>query len=883
MIFAPACFALLGVSLSTAIAGERALYADAVGLIEDRYLRIEQVSAAEALREAAEAAEAAIPWLIVDPAGPNGVVLRHGMRGELGRVELAGGDRAVLGDLPAALVVLEDTLRGAGDPLPDDIDLPVELLRGVTRALDRHSSVLAGERLQSFDVRVRGSVSGIGAKIGLVDGELTVKEVYAGSPAALGGLVAGDVILRVDDVSTLGMPVSRAVERIRGPAGSTVTVRVRHTDAAGVATEYDLGLPRRDVAIPNVSWSKLPSGVGVLTIDHFSENTERLVAEGLRALRADAPPLVGLVLDLRGDAGGSLIQAARTVDTFVDRGLVLRTAGREGVILPDLVDHYEARPEPDDALDLPMAVLVDDGSASASEIVAGALSRLGRAVLVGQRTYGKGTVQKLFPLREGKDPVRFKLTIAEYRLEGDTPVADVGLAPDAWVDRAVLGKNGASLPEGVPAARRVMSVELRPGWVEGSAAEDPGDTALILAERALLGARGPDRAALLASLDAVSAAMAEEEDARLLAAMRSRAIDWRPLPPDAPRVGLEELGDAPPPVHAVLRVEGEPVAGALGTVTATVRAEAGHSLYRARLRLKAQDPSSPWDGLVLPLGALAVDEQRTATASVALPRTLRARQDAIDVVIEAEGYPTSALAPMRVTTLGAPEPVVAATLRSSPSESGARVELTLNNTGALALTGIVVRFASPEDTRIELAERQLDLGTLAAGASAEGALGLRLAAGYSPDTLDLSLVVEAVELERALVLPVSVPTRGRLLHAAAPRLQSSAPLVGPAGPLSLELHAEDDQKVTSLTLWQGGDKIAWQQGDGRSLRLNQPLSLGPGSNRLTAQATDDQGATTRMSWVVLGEADGVGAVEAPEARTPEARTPEARTPEARMP
>lgn len=829
-------------ALSLAQAGQRPLYAAATRLIDEHYLWVERLDAARATEEAAEAAEEAIPWLIATPV-EGAISLRHGSEGEFARVPLPG---PALAELPDALERLEDAILKEGTALPDDLELSVELLRGAARALDRPSVVLAGERLDRFDERIRGTTSGVGARVGLVDGELTVKSIFEGSPAERGGLRTGDVILRIDGVSTLGMPVSRAVERIRGPEDSEVRLVVRRAGTGGPA-ELELALVRAEMVLPNVRWER-EGAVGVIAIDHFSDRTESLLLEALTELEA-AGPLAGVVLDLRGNTGGSMIQAARTVDLFLQGGLVVRTAGRGGAPVDGLLHEIHARPG-GDRLDLPLAVLIDDQSASASEIVAGALQAHGRALLLGDRSYGKGTVQKIYTLRGGEAPVRLKLTVAEYRLEGDLPVAEVGLTPDLFTQTAVFGRNGVSLPEpAAPGQRALVFVDERPGWREEVAVPERGDALRAFGIALVEGAEGADRPAMARALERALAAARAEEERRLVESFAARGVDWQSGGGAAPTA--EAFSAGPPPVQVTLRFEDAPAPGARVRLLAEVRATGEAPLHRVRLRLSTEDEDLPWDDVILPIGALGPGEQRSGAATVAVPLGEARRQDQIEVRLEAEELPTLALAPLVAEIAGRAPPRLGARAALAPREDHQEVVVALTNHGPGALTGLRARLAWPELEGVELLAREAAEPALGAGETTTLRLPLRLGADAGAE-LPLELIVDAEQLVRPLTLPLALPRSGEPVEVAPPRLRVEAPLAALPGPLMVRVEAEDEQGLADLSLWQGGQKLAWAEGGGRQLRLEVPLTLAEGSTVIFARVHDLEGVETVERVLVRG-------------------------------
>ena len=295
-------------------------------------------------------------------------------------------------------------------------------LEGMVRGLDPHSAWLDADGVRAFHEDAEGRFAGVGMALGQRGCALTVLEVLPDTPAAGASVRVGDRVRAVDGQDAQRLTSTEVIERIRGPVDTTVTLTLEGEDG-----RRDLTLTRARVSVDPVDARRLPGDVALVRIRAFQTGTASRVSEALRRL-AQAAPLQGLLLDLRDNPGGLLRQGVAVADLFVEDGLIVRTAGRDpgrtraynghaGAVLPKL----------------PMLVLINRGSASASEIVAGALQDRGRARLIGARSYGKGSVQVLFPLTGGAG---VKLTVARYTTPSGRSIDGVGLTPDLPVDGA---------------------------------------------------------------------------------------------------------------------------------------------------------------------------------------------------------------------------------------------------------------------------------------------------------------------------------------------------------------------------------------------------------------------------------------------------------------
>jgi carboxyl-terminal processing protease len=308
----------------------------------------------------------------------------------------------------------------------DDVDdhaLMEKAIRGMVAALDPHSAYLDSEEFDEIRLSTMGSYPGVGIEVVAEDGVVKILRPIEGSPAQQAGLRPGDEIVRIDD-SDVGADLAGAIARMRGSAGSVVTLTVRREGTPGVR-QY--ALRRAQVEVHSVSQQTLEPGYGYLRITSFTETTAQDVDRAVLRLKRDNPAGIrGLVLDLRNNPGGVLEAGVAVADDFLDAGVIVTADGRT----PEARFRMDATPG--DLIDgAPLVVLVNGGSASASEIVAGALKDHGRALLVGRRTYGKGSVQTVMPLSHGG---AVKLTTSRYFTPSGASIHGKGIIPDIVED-----------------------------------------------------------------------------------------------------------------------------------------------------------------------------------------------------------------------------------------------------------------------------------------------------------------------------------------------------------------------------------------------------------------------------------------------------------------
>jgi carboxyl-terminal processing protease len=301
----------------------------------------------------------------------------------------------------------------------NDHELIEKAIRGMVAALDPHSAFLDSEEFEEIRLSTMGAYPGVGIEVVAEDSAVKILRPIDGSPADLAGMQPGDLIVKIDDVD-VGADLAGAITRMRGPAGSLVKLAVRRP-STGEMKEFSLRRAR--VEVRSVMQQALEPGYGYVRITSFSETTSDDVSRAVATLKRDNPTgLKGLVLDLRNNPGGVLEAGVAVADAFLDSGLIVSADGRTNdsqfrmdATAGDLLDGAE------------LVVLVNGGSASASEIVAGALRDHGRAALIGHKTYGKGSVQTVMPLSRGG---AIKLTTSRYFTPSGASIQTKGIIPD---------------------------------------------------------------------------------------------------------------------------------------------------------------------------------------------------------------------------------------------------------------------------------------------------------------------------------------------------------------------------------------------------------------------------------------------------------------------
>jgi carboxyl-terminal processing protease len=390
--------------------------------------------------------------------------------------------RGVLAEKPSALgadlpwqdarmlaAVLERVKHDYVNPV-DDHQLLQAAIRGMVASLDPYSAYLDGDEYDEVKISSSGRYSGVGLELSIEDEQVVVIAPFDGSPAALAGIRSGDIIVTIDGIPVNTSTLADTIGRMRGEEGTSVKIGIMRE---GNAEPMQFTLKRSRVELHSVSAQTLESGYGYVRISQFSETTGDDLIAALKDLRKQhhGAPLKGLVLDMRDNPGGVLEAAVSVADTFLDSGVIVTARGRT----PD--SKFEMDATPGDALNgAPIVVLVNGGSASAAEIVAGALKDQHRAKLMGRTTFGKGSVQTIIPLSDDR---AVKLTTSLYYTPSGASINHRGIAPDIELERdpkppAIPPPADAPLLQRDPEVRRALeelkvSPSARPGAVTTAA------------------------------------------------------------------------------------------------------------------------------------------------------------------------------------------------------------------------------------------------------------------------------------------------------------------------------------------------------------------------------------------------------------------------------
>lgn len=776
-------------------------------------------------------------------------------------------------------------------------------INGMLSTLDPHSVLLPPDAAREMDAENQGEFGGLGITIEMdeSDGRLRIVEPYPETPASRAGLRSGDHILRIDGESTVNLGLDEAVTRLRGPVGAPVELEIARD---GTPAPFPVRLLRQLIPYNETKGRLLDGSIGYISIESFNERTDADLHRWLGELTRDAGGrLAGLVLDLRGNPGGYLNQAVKVADAFLESGEIVSTIDRNG----RQADREEANRAAEPLY--PIAVLVDANSASASEIVAGALRYNERAVIIGERSFGKGSVQNLHPFY---DDSKLKLTISKYLTAGDRSLQAVGIPADIEMEDAYVPADladdgvylftGDSLRREADLDRALERVTLQidpPAYrVRYLAREEPGedDPVLSFARDVVDAASGWRRSDVLSSAAAVVARHQRLGNDAVAAALGARGIDWRAGPP-LPR-------GAPLPVSVRIEVVDGSVATAGQTeqIAVTVENTGSTPLYRvAAVASDLRAPSHLRSGLLdrqeYLFGYLAPGEKRTATQEITVPSGWPSEHASIRLAIHDAGREPIGVVPAEIEFAAVPVPALTWRWRATDAAHGdgdgildpgeaIDLELTVTNIGERPSTDAFARVRNHARTRLDLVK-----GTLLPGEPAPGCEGLSCPRALAPgaswtgsfalavhgatgdlEPIEIGLDVgdggafdnaafwretpvggyeqnETVTLTFGSELPSGDERRPPVID-----VTRAAALVVDAPRAALSGAVRDDHGLAHVMVFVGDDKVFLETGGDatpiRSLPFTVDAELAAGANVVTVVATDDQGLRTTRSAVI---------------------------------
>ncbi|MCP4600212.1 MAG: PDZ domain-containing protein [Proteobacteria bacterium] len=668
-------------------------------------------------------------------------------------------------------------------------------------SLDPHSNALPPEIFKELRMEIAGEFGGLGIRITTdrrppCHGNLTVVDVFDNTPASRSGLKPGDQIIRIEGESTVNITTSEAAQRLRGPPGSSVRIQIRRTDG----TNRTLNVQREMVSIDSVEWKMLDDKVGYVLLRAFQNNSLDQFRAALKSLQDLKSK--GLILDLRDNPGGSLPVAIDIVDSFISSGTIVKTAGRNG----EKLEVNNANADGTEAL-YPIAVLINSNSASAAEILAGALRNHSRALLVGETTFGKGSVQFLQPIPDGG---ALKLTSAQYLTPGDISIQAVGVAPDViFVPYTVdlrnmdLGRANLRFSEAdlehhldrpsirtrsdrpgaaeamlfIPAAKRKADQDrYKRCFVDNDDRRTYQERYEVEFSRRLIAKAKPATSEELLVLAREQIAEDNKGHAQSMQrALKKLGVDWSPAPESATPLENNKKSAKNPPVTATARIIDKVELGKNIRIKATVKNSSAETIYQ--LRAVTKSDNHMLDGHDLVFGKVKPGQRKNWTAVVELPPTAPARVDEVTVKFDAASGPVPEPVIVEVKIPERPRPRLAYSWQfedlgngNGVVETGEEViaHVTVKNVGRGATVDAQADLSAKPG--VDVVQGRFELGRLRPGESARGRFRLRVGEQFHEKTVELSFSVRdwiparfligQVLLQREIDLSVSPPTPG---------------------------------------------------------------------------------------------------------------------------
>ncbi len=559
-------------------------------------------------------------------------------------------------------------------------DVEYASVNGALHTLDPHSVLLTPDVYTEMRMSTRGEFGGLGIVISIRDGLLTVIRPMPGTPAEKSGLKRNDRIVRIGSESTLNMPLQEAVDRLRGAPGSKVNIAIVRETAKGWSNAKPVQLERAVIHIDSVESRLLEGNIGYVRLKSFQGNTTADLEAALRKLHASN--IKGLILDLQDNPGGLLEQAIRVTDVFLKSGAIVSTRSNDETQRDEKYASNDGT-EPT----YPLVVLVNSGSASASEIVAGALKNHDRALIIGQRTFGKGSVQVLYDYNDGS---ALKLTIAQYLTPGDVSIQGTGIVPDIGIDPVTVDINDMDLTLNRPRLREedlkrhltsesvrqeatspvmleyYLPQEIRERLREnddttGEENEHEAEFLIRFAQRVLSQATHANRRKLLEDAKKAIASTQEKELERAVAELRKLGVDWS----EGPDKGASELAVQ----VSTSRPDNAGVAGQPFDLIVQVTNKGKTPVYR--LRATTQSDFLLFNERELVFGKIAPGQTRRWSATLGLCET-RNPKAAVTVPNGNHSDPWQALLPPVGRTKG--KPVCALPFSLADRADGIRIE-----------------------------------------------------------------------------------------------------------------------------------------------------------------------------------------------------------------
>jgi len=847
---------------------EGRLITHALQAVSQNYLEPDLIEPADMLEGAIEAMERLIPEFLVSYDGSRPVAVTVGIATKKLRVDKVSS----LSKLRQAMVNILSfvDLNYVGNIEKPDIEYAA--LEGMLNKLDPHSSFLPPKVYKEFRIGTKGTFGGLGIVISIKDGDLIVISPLEGTPAWRAGMKAGDKIVQIGDESTINMSLTDAVNKLRGKVGTKVRIVISRP---GTSSPFSVTLTRAVINIDSVQSTTLAANgkkIGYVKVKSFQSNTDDDFMKALAAFHKEGK-IDGLILDLRNNPGGLLNQAIDLVDHFLSSGTIVTTVASHNV----LMDKEDANPY-DLQPDYPMIILINEGSASASEIVAGALMAHDRAVIMGHRSFGKGSVQTLFEI--GQDSA-VKLTIAKYLPAGTMSIQSVGITPDIelipkTVDRKQMDLVEDEVPSEADLEKHLEKTgetlgksEYRIGYYkpfedtkddtalrmrEYSKVPDVAeDFAVQLAKKLLASVVSSTRKNILKEIKKPLLTAEEEQNKIIFRKLAALGIDWSTIPKEKKsqlqvKYNLMRSGIPIKTAQAGTEIQLELVATNIG------KGEFG------RLLAVGQSESPLLKNKEFVFGKLIPGQTRSWQIPLEIPESMPAQ----DLIMELSFHEENGNIPTSLNTIIPIEsklpPRFAFKYNLSKAGSSYRMTVTAYNVGkGTSSAESVMTLANKSGTKIFIERGRTVLGTLAPGASGSTTFRFRTMRDFNDPQMKFDLNI--VDPKRLVLLSKEIsidPKDGAITPKAGSRYEPpSIVLHNPARTTDEDFYElkgliHDNDAVKDFYIFVGNKKVAYYANPKATneMKIYTRLPLEDGPNAVNIAARDEFDLTERAIFVI---------------------------------
>lgn len=873
--------------------------------VDMQYVDPERVDYDAMFKSALGAAEKLVPEVLLRLDGQRLHIQVDDFSTVLQVRSLDSGD-ALAAELKRVAQILEEHIKDDEIPFAD---VEYALVNGMLSTLDPHTILMPPVNARKMEEDNEGEFGGLGISIRVNEGRLQIEYPMEDTPAWKAGLKPLDKIVKIDGEETINLSIDDAVEKMRGAAGTTVTLSILR-EGWDVPRDFVI---RRDIIKTGRVYSQLLDGnVGYVRIDSFHAHVGEQLDEELGRLSRAAGPggLKGLVLDMRDNPGGFLSQAIAVSDAFLARGTIVSTVGREGA---DREEKNAKASGTEPAY--PMAVLMSGSSASAAEIVAGALKNDERAIIVGERSFGKGSVQELYRLDESS----LKLTVARYLTPGDRSIQNIGIPPDIELVKSYVAPPRELKEYGTKSGPRIamfardhlvreadlaghlanaVDQEQPPVYSLRYLAKDSSDEQrqsdrkdvskdfeVMLARDVLVAARGGRRADVLRDAGAVVTARSKSEAGRIESAFSTQGIDWsdctNPASADV-SLDLSFVGQDGTPRTALK-------AGELVTARLTAKNAGTAPICRSLVHLNSAHGNDVLDGLEFYLGKLEPGVSHTYETKALVPPGYPSEDARVELQLMDATKKTLRTESRVVQTVGDELPRYSWSWRVDDStggdgdgvpEVGESIQLMVDVMNVGAGLGGTADIALHKDASVgrsvELDRGTFEIKALEPGKVQSGVLGFKIKElppdgkvpfeltvrddsrydyasvmkaefyGYYAQTQKFNLPIGSVAPSSKMEPPAIKVTRS-------PGSMTAEPTVTISGV------ATDDTAVRDVIVYLGDEKIAYAGGGDAthpvtSVPFSATARLSPGSNLLVVLVRDGDGLTATRAIDVLSDA-----------------------------